>query len=303
MPLPTIVQGRSVRVFASDGFDPTTQIIELPFEANQDPVTLSWVSSRRFVGLRDTIVAFAIATTGIGSIYPHKDSDVYYELRKTYQGVDPVNPRTPDQEIVTHWRLQPSRMTKPLWHAPAVNRAMLRIFNDDPGIRNRFRTDFESLVRGDYESKTVTPLSPKGATWKLSIDEVLRQYNIKDAKDVTLFKQLLGSYGLGSEAIPIPEMVLTRIDTCPSNASSTKAGPNFDFFSGIISTQALLRIEASMVKLIKSQISGSSRIKAGYWFVEAPSFETIDANRVRVERHYTFTDAFDPFIYGDPVLT
>lgn len=299
MPLPTIVQARAARLVKTSGFDPSIQVAELPMEAHQDPQSLIWSSTRSFVGTRDNIVSLAGAIGGIKSITPYKDWEAFYEMRVAYQGLDPVNPPSPDSQIVTVWRLQPARITKPLWMIPRVRDAMLRLFADAP-TRNKFRTDFEALVRGDAFSNTLTPVEPT-SSWTLSFTEIMRRYEVAAAKDKQTFESLLGSYGLGTDSFPVASVMLSRVDVAPENASVGAAGVDFDNFGGLLTTNALLRIESDITRLIKSKILSSARLMAGYWLKEMPSFSQEDANRVRVEANYTFADDFDPFIYGAPI--
>lgn len=299
MPLPTIVQARAAKLVKTSGFDPTTQVVELPIEAHQDPQSLIWSSTRSFVGTRQNIVDLAGAIGGIKSINAYKDWEAFYELRVVYQGLDPSNPPNPDSQIVTVWRLQPARITKPLWMIPRVRDKMLALFSDAP-TRNKFRTDFEALVRGDAISNTLTPVD-QTSSWKLSFAEVLRRYKVTNPDDKKVFEQLLGSYGLGTDSFPVASVMLSRVDTAPSNASVRAAGVDFDNFGALLTTGALLRIEKDIIPLIKSKILSSSRLMAGYWLKEMPAFSQEDANRVRVEANYTFADDYDPFIYGAPI--
>ena len=309
MPLPTIVQAITARVVKTQGFDPSTKVVELPIEAHQDPQSLIWSSTRSFVGTRQNIVDLAGALGGIKSITAYKDWEAFYELRVVYQGLDPANPPNPDSQIVTVWRLQPARITKPLWMIPLVRDLMLRLFADAP-IRNKFRTDFEALVRGDALSNTATPFDGAGkaiadgsggGSWKLSFTQIMSRYLVTAPADVAIFKALLGSYGLGTEGFQVPSVMLSRVDVAPSNASVGAAGVDFDNFGGLLTTGALLRFEKDIIPLIKSKILSSKRLMAGYWLKEMPSFSQEDANRVRVEANYTFSDDYDPFIYGAPV--
>lgn len=309
MPLPTIVQARAAKLVKTSGFDPTTQVVELPIEAHQDPQSLIWSSTRSFVGTRQNIVDLAGAIGGIKSINAYKDWEAFYELRAVYQGLDPANPPNPDSQIVTVWRLQPARITKPLWMIPRVRDKMLALFVDAP-TRNRFRTDFEALVRGDSISSTVTPFDGTGkataaesggGNWKLSFTQLLLRYNVTVPADRKVFESLLGSYGLGTDSFPVPSVMLSRVDVAPSNASVGAAGVDFDNFGALLTTNALLRIEKDIIPLIKSKILSSKRLMGGYWLKEMPSFSQEDANRVRVEANYTFSDDFDPFIYGAPI--
>ena len=96
--------------------------------------------------------------------------------------------------------------------------------------------------------------------------------------------------------------MLSRVDVAPANASVDRAGVDFDNFGGLYTTGAVLRIENDMIRLIRSKITKSPRLMAGYWIKEMPSFNQEDANRVRVETNYTFADDFDPFIYGAPIV-
>lgn len=299
MPLPTIVQAITARVVKTSGFDPSTQVAELPIEAHQDPQSLIWSSTRSFVGTRQNIVNLAGALGGIKSITAYRDWEAFYELRVVFQGLDPANPPNPDSQIVTVWRLQPARITKPLWMIPRVRDAMLRLFAAAP-TRNRFRTDFEALVRGDATSNTETPVDPT-SSWKLSFTEIMRRYKIANADDRKIFESLLGSYGLGTDSFPVASVMLSRIDVAPSNASVGAAGVDFDNFGKLLTTGALLRIERDIIPLIQTKIRTSDRLMAGYWLKEMPTFSQEDANRVRVEANYTFADDYDPFIYGAPI--
>ena len=299
MGLPSIVQALTPRIVKTSKFDPRSQVVELPIEAHQDPQSLIWSSTRSFVGTRQQIVNLAGALGGIKSITSYKDWEAFYELRVVYQGLDPSNPPNPDAQIVTVWKLQPARITKPLWLIPTVRTAMLRLFADAP-TRNMFRTDFEGLVRGDATSTTLTPVDPT-SSWKLSFTEVMRRYKITVSSDIAIFTSLLGSYGLGSDSFPVAGVMLSRVDVAPANASVKAAGVDFDNFGGLLTTNALLRIEYDLIPLIRSKIQASTRLMAGYWFKEMPSFSQEDANRVRVETNYTFADDYDPFIYGEPI--
>jgi len=300
MILPTIVQSQPPSYVKTSKFDPRSMVLELPIEAHQDPQSLIWAATRSFLGKRAVVWNLATALGGIKSITPYKDSDAFYILRAIYQGLDPANPPSPDSQIVTVWKLQPARLTKPLWMIPRVRNTMIAIFKDAQ-TRNRFRTDFEALVRGDTTSNNPTPVDST-SSWKLSFTELMRRYKVTAAADTKTFELLLGSYGLGSDSFPVAGVMLSRVDVCPSNASVTAAGVDFDNFGGLYTTGALLRIESDLIPLIRSKIRASDRLMAGFWIKEMPSFNQEDANRVRVETNYTFADEFDAFIYGAPIL-
>lgn len=296
----TIVQARTPRYVKTSGFDPRTSVLELPIEAHQDPQTLIWSSTRSFIGTRQMVVNLAGLIGGIKSITPYKDWEAFYELRAVFQGINPSAPSNPDNDVVTVWRLQPARISKPMWQIPAVRNAMLKQFTTAP-VRNRFRTDFEALVRGDVTSQNPTPTNDQVGTWKLSFDEIMKRYKVTDPAMIKVFDGLLGSYGLGSESFPVASVMLSRVDVAPANASVNAAGVDFDNFGGLLTTAALLRIEKDITPLIQAKIRASARLMAGYWLKEMPSFSQEDANRVRVEANYTFADDYDPFIYGAPV--
>ena len=298
--LPTIVSAQTPTYVRTSKFDPRSMVLELPIEAQQDPQSLIWSSTRSFIGKRSVLVNFAAVLGGIKSMLPYEDWDAFHVLRAVFQGLDPANPPDPDSQIVTLWRLQPARLTKTLWLIPRVRDTMLSIFKDAQ-TRNRFRTDFEALVRGDTTSNTLTPVEPT-SSWKLSFTEIMRRYQVAVAKDKQTFESLLGSYGLGSDSFPVPGVMLSRVDVAPANASVDRAGVDFDNFGGLYTTGAVLRIENDMIRLIRSKITKSPRLMAGYWIKEMPSFNQEDANRVRVETNYTFADDFDPFIYGAPIV-
>lgn len=298
MPAPTIIQSRSARILKTSAFDPSTQVLELPIERNQDPATLSWNYSRRFVGIPAQIEALAAAIGGIKSIIPYNGSAAYSELRAVFQGSNPTGTPNPDAEIVTIWRLRPARITKPLWQIPLIRDTMLRVLTDAP-TRNRFRTDFEALVRGDVTSPNPLP-DGTGANWKITFSTLMKGYKIPTA-DQKSFEGLLGSFGLGTDSFPVASVMLSRVDVAPSNASVGAAGADFEDFSGLLTTRALLGRETDMIPLIRSKIQNNARLMAGYWFKEMPSFEQEDANKVRVETNYTFSDDYDPFIWGKPI--
>ena len=297
MPAPTIIQSRSARILKTSAFDAATQVLELPIERNQDPATLSWSYTRRFIGIPSQIEALAAAIGGIKAIIPHNGSSAYSELRAVFQGANTTGTGNPDDEIVTIWRLRPARITKPLWQIPRVRDTMLRLLKDAP-TRNRFRTDFEALIRGDVTSPNPLP-DGTGANWKITFSALMKGYKIP-AADQKVFEGLLGSYGLGSDSFPVASVMLSRVDVAPTNASVGAAGADFEDFSSLLTTRTLLARELDMIPLIRTKIQGNPRLMAGYWFKEMPSFEQEDANKVRVETNYTFSDDFDPFIWGLP---
>lgn len=301
MPI-SIVQGETAKVLKSGSFDPATAVVELPIQVYDDPSTGSPTTTRTYVGILQTVVNLYGIIGGIKSIVSHKGSHTFYELRAVFQGVNPSSGRNPDAEIKTIWRLQPARITKGLWLIPRVRARMLTLFQS-PGVRNRFRTDFDALVRGDYSIQSFTPLNPTGTTYKLTIDAIFAEYKVTAVADWDLFLGLLGSYGLGSESWPVTALMLSRVDIAPSDASVSAAGVDLEDFNGLLTTAAVLSREKDMIPLIKTRIQASSRIMGGYWLKEMPAFIQDDVVKVRVETNYTFADDYDPFIFGKPIVS
>lgn len=299
MPI-SIVQGETAKVLKSGSFDPATSVVELPIQVYDDPSTGSPTTTRTYVGILQTVVNLYGSIGGIKSIVSHKGSHTFYELRAVFQGVNPSIGRNPDAEIKTVWKLQPARLTKSLWLIPKIKERMLSLF-PLPGVRNRFRTDFEALIRGEYSVQSFTPLHPTGTTYQLTIDAIFAEYKVTATADLDLFMGLLGSYGLGTESWPVTAMMLSRVDIAPSDASVGAAGVDFANFGGLLTTPALLGIESDMIPLIKSRITSSLRLMKGYWLKELPSFSQEDLVKVRVETNYTFADDYDPWIFGKPV--
>ena len=294
-PIPTFVEVKQ------SGFDLATTVAELPTESAQDPQTLFWASTRTFAGWRSTLVALAASLGGVKSIR-HREGP-YYELVAQFSGLTTADGNQPssNSQLQTVWTLDPSRLVKDLWLLPSAAAVLAKITS--PAKRAWLRSAIETLARGESEM----PAVPKDTTSKVAGPAV--QVTVKSAcalagltkpEDIVEMESQLGSRARGTTSYPVPSVVLTKTRIAPPDATLVYA--DFADYGRIHTTAALLRKEPSIIPAIKASIQGDADMRAGYWLKEMPALGQRDAFRVEVQTHWTFEDAFDPYIYGPAIV-
>jgi hypothetical protein len=309
MPTITIQQGEPMKLVAVAGFDPATMVVEQPFEAGMDPQTLFWGSTRSFVGLKSTLVALSPQIGGIQQIRHHEGD--FYQLIAQFSALTPSANPTPAQlnaQIKVVWSLSPARLTKDLWQKPSAVAALAKIA--DPGWRAWLRNAIETIARGEFQ----VPALPKEQTQdppKLSdkttgdiavtFKSAIALAKLTDAAAIAELAGQLASRSKGVTSYPVASVVLRKTRIAPLLAPL--AAPDFDGVGKVVTTAALLRVETTIPASIKTGIlNTASSVRAGYWFKEMPGLDQRDATRLDVETHFTFTDDYDPYVYG-PALT
>lgn len=299
-----IKQGIPMTLVATSDFDPSTDVIEMPWEAAQDPQSLFWASTRTFEGLKATLIKLSPQIGGIQSIR-HKEGD-FYTLTAQYSALTSSGNPSPSQlnaQIQTVWSLDPARLTKDLWNKPSVVAALKKI--GDTGWQAWMRNAIETIARGEFQ----VPALPKKQTDEppklsdktvgdiaVTLKSAIRLVELTDTKAIAELTGQLDSRSKGVTSYPVASVVLRKTRIAPPNAPD--AAPDFDGFGRVITTDGLLRVETTIPPIIRAGIQRVSAVKAGYWFKEMPGLQQRDATRVDVETHFTFTDDFDEYVYG-----
>jgi hypothetical protein len=291
LPIPSFVEVKQ------SGVDLATTVAELPTESAQDPTTLFWASTRTFAGWRSALVTLAASLGGVKSIR-HLEGP-YYELVAQFSGLTAADGTQPssNSQLQTLWTLEPSRLVKDLWLLPSAAAVLAKITK--PAKRAWLRAAIETLARGESEMPAVpkdTATKAAGPAVQVTLASACTLAGITKAEDVAEMANQLGSRARGSTSYPVPSIVLTKTRIAPPDA--TLVYPDFANYGRIHTTAALLRREPSIIPAIKAAINADADMKAGYWLKEMPALGQRDAFRVEVQTHWTFEDAFDPYIYG-----
>lgn len=293
LPIPTFVEVKQ------SGFDLATTVAELPTDSAQDPQTLFWASTRTFTGWRSALVALSASLGGVKSIR-HLEGP-YYVLVAQFSGLaaaDGTQP-TANSQLQTVWTLEPSRLVKDLWLLPSAAAVLAKITS--PAKRAWLRSAIETLARGENEMPAVPtdPAKKGGTPINVTVMSACLLAGLKKAEDITEMENQLGSRARGTTSYPVPSVVLTKTRIAPPDATLVYA--DFADYGRIHTTAALLRKEPSIIPAIKASIQGDADMKRGYWLKEMPALGQRDAFRVEVQTHWTFEDAFDPYIYGQAI--
>lgn len=258
----------------------------------------TWSTERRFRGSYEAVAA--LTPGGILSL-EHEEGP-WWLLRARYQGRLGSGERNPDSEVVTTWSLDPARIEKEIFTLPRAA-AQFRTITD-PGERARRKAALEKFVAGeavDYDPASTDSGSPvKRSLAYASLKASFTALGFAAAE----FDALVGSLSLGTQAYPLPSVVLRKLQVAPPDAT---AAPSVADWNRLWTTGTLLTREgATMPAVVRSAIeavaaSTSSAASPGYWFKEFPGYDQRDGTRVEITTQWTFADDFDRYVYGDPI--
>ncbi len=310
MPAITIIPSAPMKLVAVPGYNPDTTAVEWPRERAQDPATGFWTTTRRLEGTEKALIALADKLIGVKRI-SHREGD-FFTLTVEVQGSLSATGAAPSPNslITTQWSLEPTRLQKPLWLYHPVKLALEDSITD-PETRSRFRADFEALVSGSVVFNKVPAATGTGeaksvANYPLTLGNLFKVYGVPATKDRSgaspqdVFRALLSSRGKGTDSFVVASVVLSKVDTAPPDA--TNAPPDFLNVNFLYSTNALLRTQPKMTPIIRAAILRDQDMRAGFWFKEMPSMQTLDSTHVQVRTMWNFTDLYDEFVFADKVI-
>lgn len=246
----------------------------------------AWTTFRRWRGTRAECDVQASLAGGLNADLAQEDA-YFWLLEVSYAGrvTDETPSPSPDDQTVTLWSLQVSRLQKSLWDLPEVSAALEAAFPTLQG-RARFRGDLVALARGEVVKYEV---DANGETTTAEITEA----DLEAAAGAywATLSQVAAEITRGVEHYTLDAFVLRKRSIAVAGASLRPAYTNTN---RAFSTATLLATEAISATV-------ADNLPAGYWLKAAPALDQTDSNRFELVQEWTHADSYSTLLYGSPL--